>query len=70
VQADTLVIFGREDALCSVAAGEKTREGVEGAELLVFEDCGHFPWIEKPEKFFTAVTEFLKRGIALKTHSL
>jgi proline iminopeptidase len=43
VKANTLILFGQEDAICSVAAGKRTREGVERSKFVVLEDCGHFP---------------------------
>lgn len=59
VEADTLILFGREDAICSVAAGERTRDGIKRSKLVVLEDCGHFPWVEKPEEFYEEVITFL-----------
>ncbi|CAM6101233.1 unnamed protein product [Calypogeia fissa] len=60
VTAKTLILSGREDAVCSVAAMERTRDGIKGSRLVVWEDCGHVPWIEKKEEFFEEVTKFLK----------
>jgi proline iminopeptidase len=60
VEADTLILFGKEDAICSVAAGERTRDGIKRSRLVVWENCGHFPWVEKPKEFIGEVTAFLK----------
>jgi proline iminopeptidase len=60
VEADTLIVFGNEDAICSVAAGERTREGIKRSKLVILEDCGHFPWVEKPDEFFKEVRGFLE----------
>ncbi|KAL5351194.1 hypothetical protein ACLOAV_003045 [Pseudogymnoascus australis] len=59
VTADTLVLCGREDGICSVAAAERTEEGIERCRLEVVEDAGHFPWVEKPNDFFPLVVKFL-----------
>jgi pimeloyl-ACP methyl ester carboxylesterase len=59
VKARTLCMFGREDAICFVQEGVKTVEGIEGARLVVYEDCGHVLWIEKEEEFFRDVLAFL-----------
>ena len=61
VKARTLCMFGREDAICFVQEGVKTVEGIEGARLVVYEDCGHVLWIEKEEEFFRDVLAFLNR---------
>lgn len=59
VTAKTMLVVGREDAFCSVRTAERTREGIEGAELVVLEGCGHFPWIERGEEFRARVRRFL-----------
>ena len=58
IKAQTLVIVGRQDLGCPVEISEAITKGVEGAKLRVIEDCGHFPWIEKPEEFFGEVVDF------------
>jgi proline iminopeptidase len=58
VEADTLISFGREDALCGIAVGERTEEGIKKSKLVVLEECGHFPWVEKREEFFGEVKAF------------
>lgn len=58
-RAKTLCMFGREDAVCFVQEGVQTVEGIEGAKLVVYEECGHVLWIEKEEEFFRDVIAFL-----------
>jgi 2-hydroxy-6-oxonona-2,4-dienedioate hydrolase len=59
IHAPTLVIWGREDELVSVTRGEKFRDGIPGAKLIVFDQCGHAPQLEKPDDFKRAVLDFL-----------
>ncbi|KAL1952994.1 hypothetical protein VTO42DRAFT_3790 [Malbranchea cinnamomea] len=60
VTARTLVIFGREDAQCSVQnAWETVRELPAGAETAILPECGHIPWIEQPTATFEAIRRFL-----------
>lgn len=59
IHAPTLVVWGRNDELISVSRGEKLRDGIAGAKLVVFEQCGHVPQIEKPAEFNQALLEFL-----------
>lgn len=49
VEAKTLIVVGREDAFCSVKAAEEAHAGIAESELVIFEHCGHFAWIENPE---------------------
>jgi 2-hydroxy-6-oxonona-2,4-dienedioate hydrolase len=59
IHAPTLVVWGRQDTLIPVASGEKLRDGITGAKLVVFEQCGHVPQMEKPGEFNQALLEFL-----------
>jgi len=59
IHAPTLVVWGREDKLIPVARAEKFRDGIPGAKLAVFEQCGHLPQLEKPDEFNRAVLDFL-----------
>jgi pimeloyl-ACP methyl ester carboxylesterase len=54
-----LVVWGRQDELIPVSSGEKLRDGISGAKLVVYEQCGHVPQLEKPTEFNQAVIEFL-----------
>ncbi len=55
----TLVAWGRQDELLPLAMGEKLHDGIVGSKLVVFEQCGHVPQIEKPAEFNRALLEFL-----------
>ena len=61
IHVPTLVVWGREDELISVTRAEKFRNGIPGAKLVVFEQCGHVPQLEKPDDFNRAVLDFLGR---------
>lgn len=59
VEAETLILVGREDPFCGVQAAEKAHAGIVRSRLIVFEDCGHFAWIENKE-CLDAVSQFLR----------
>lgn len=59
IHAPTLVVWGREDELIPFSSGEKLRDGIPGARLVVFEKCGHVPQLEKPADFNQALNDFL-----------
>jgi pimeloyl-ACP methyl ester carboxylesterase len=42
-----------------VQEGVKAVEGIEGARLVAYEECGHMLWIEKEEEFFRDAVSFL-----------
>jgi pimeloyl-ACP methyl ester carboxylesterase len=59
VHAPTLVLWGRDDALIPLATAERFQKAIPGAKLVVFDQCGHIPQIEKPQEFNKALLEFL-----------
>ena len=59
VKAPTLVLWGREDGLVPLVYGERYRDRIAGARLVVIDRCGHLPPVERPEAFADAVLGFL-----------
>jgi pimeloyl-ACP methyl ester carboxylesterase len=70
IKNDTLIIFGREDALIPNRYLHKEMQleniALEGAkrlqrsQLILLNECGHMPNIEKPEKVNNAIRNFLR----------
>ena len=58
VQAPTLVIHGDKDFI-PVETAREWATTMPNARLFVMRGYGHFPYMEAPEPFFTAVDEFL-----------
>jgi pimeloyl-ACP methyl ester carboxylesterase len=57
--APTLVVHGSVDVISVESALEWAATPAD-ARLLLLEGVGHFPYVEVPEQFFTAVSEFVK----------
>jgi proline iminopeptidase len=55
-----LVLAGRHDRTCVVAANEAIAAGVPDAELVVFEASGHMTYAEETEAYLAAVRRFLR----------
>lgn len=55
----TLVVSGRYDMFCPPAPARQLAETMPHARYAVFEQSGHFAWIEEPEAFFETVSAFL-----------
>lgn len=60
IMARTLVISGADDFVCPPAAGEELRAGITGATMTVIPQAGHMTFVEQPERFYDAVSAFLK----------
>jgi len=55
----TLLIWGRQDPIVPLSAAQVYRSAIAGSRLVVFEDCGHRPEIEKTSGFIREVSAFL-----------
>jgi proline iminopeptidase len=60
VSAPTLVMVGRHDWICPLPVSERLHAGIGNARLVIFEESGHMPWIEEPEKFAAELIQFLE----------
>lgn len=58
ITAPSLVITGRADFICGPVCAEEIADGIAGSELVLL-DCGHFVFVEQPERFAASVTSFL-----------
>ena len=59
IKRPTLIVWGREDGLTPVADAERFQKDIAGSKLIVFDQCGHVPNIEKAGEFNAAVLKFL-----------
>lgn len=62
ITCPTLVACGRYDLLTTPECSARLGSEIPRAELVWFEDSGHFPWLEEPNAFFTAVRGFVSRA--------
>lgn len=60
VQVPTLVIHGDQDPLVPLINGQRLAESILGAQLVLFEDCGHIPPLEQPDRYNAEVLRFLR----------
>ena len=59
IAVPTLFICGREDVRVPSDVVIANHKRIEGAELAIFDHCGHLPEVEHPQKFVDTVTAFL-----------
>jgi proline iminopeptidase len=59
IKVPTLVIVGRHDFITNVAMAEEMVKNIPDARLEIFEDSGHYGFVEEPEKFYRVVKEFV-----------
>ena len=61
IKKPTLVIWGKQDGLLKLADGEQFKREIAGSELVVVDQCGHVPMVEKAVDFNKAVLAFLAK---------
>ena len=59
ITAPTLIIWGKQDRILPVAHADVAAEGLPNNRLHIFDSCGHYPHLERPQEFNSVVLEFL-----------
>lgn len=55
----TLIIWGDKDKDTPIYMGKKLYKKIKGSELIIFEGCGHFTYVERHRAFCDIVNNFL-----------
>ncbi len=55
----TLVLTGRYDMNVAPLTAWRLKQAIPGAQIVFFEQSGHFPWFEEPAKYRAVVEQFL-----------
>lgn len=61
IKKPTLIIWGKQDGLLPVADAYTFNKGIANSELVIFDNCGHVPQVEKALDFNKKVLEFLAK---------
>jgi pimeloyl-ACP methyl ester carboxylesterase len=59
IDCPTLILLGRQDALCSYEMHEYLASAIPNTKLCVIEECGHLSTMEKPEEVTLALRSWL-----------
>lgn len=55
----TLIIHGDSDPI-PYHTVTKIQDAIAGSSFILMKDCGHFPYVEKPDELFNSLNAFLK----------
>lgn len=64
ITVPTLILTGKHDWLAPLEHGESLLKGLPDAEMHVFEESGHFPFIEEQADVLAVVSKWLHQTIA------
>jgi proline iminopeptidase len=60
LKCPVLIVQGHQDPVGDLTAQE-IHSTIAGSQLTFLGQCGHYPWVEKPDEFKRTVAEFLKK---------
>jgi len=60
IRVPTLIVVGREDVYTPVALAEELHANIGGSRLVIIEEAGHMPNLERPAAFNHALESFLE----------
>jgi pimeloyl-ACP methyl ester carboxylesterase len=69
IRQPTLIIWGAEDELIPLIAGQRLNSLIDGSRLVVFDKCGHVPQAEMPGRFAGEVKNFVT-AMSLPSNSI
>jgi pimeloyl-ACP methyl ester carboxylesterase len=55
----TLIVWGRRDPIIPVRHAGTAQRGMPGSRLEVFDEAGHFPQLDEPDRFADTLAEFV-----------
>jgi abhydrolase domain-containing protein 6 len=63
ITAPTLVIFGKQDGTVPVEQAHTFKEQLPATQLVLIDQCGHFPMYEKFDEYTAPLQKFLTEGV-------
>jgi pimeloyl-ACP methyl ester carboxylesterase len=57
----TLIVWGARDRIIPVHHAHAVHDAVPGSELVIFDEAGHFPHADDPERFTQVVEDFVAK---------
>ena len=61
IKLPTMIVWGSQDGLVLPAEGTRLKNDIPHARYVLFDECGHFPQVEKAAGFNTTLLQFLKQ---------
>jgi 2-hydroxy-6-oxonona-2,4-dienedioate hydrolase len=61
IAAPTLIVWGRENPFGEVPEATRMHEAIPSSELVLFEECGHWPQHEQAERYNALSLDFLAK---------
>ena len=62
VSVPTLVINGKQDGVVPPLQAQAAHAAIKGSQIVILDNCGHFPFAEQPALTTDAVLHFVQKG--------
>jgi pimeloyl-ACP methyl ester carboxylesterase len=62
INQPTLLVWGDNDQDAPLTIGKIMNEQIKNSKLVVFEDAGHFSFLDEPAKFYQELNQFLGKS--------
>ena len=59
VNIPTRIVWGREDRIVPLECAQLYHQAILGSDLVLIDNCGHVPQVEKPDEFVKTALEFM-----------
>jgi pimeloyl-ACP methyl ester carboxylesterase len=59
IKKNTLIVWGGKDQTTPMYYAQLMKKLIPKSRLIVFENAGHFSFVDEPTKFIEALTEFV-----------
>ncbi len=59
IHAPTLILWGKEDSVVPLSTAERLHTAIPNSQMVVFNEAGHIPQIEKASEFNKVLLEFV-----------
>ena len=59
VNIPTRIVWGREDQIVPAECAQLYHQAIPGSDLVIIDNCGHVPQVEKPDEFVKTALEFM-----------
>lgn len=60
IKVPTLLVWGANDTQSTLASQDRLHAAIVGSRKVIIDKAGHYPFIEHPDQFNRAVSDFLK----------
>ena len=59
LDVDTLIVWGRDDVRGKIHSAERAVTRMPRGHMVTFDECGHMPYLEQPERYNQTLRGFL-----------